>query len=73
MMMIGVLTLGGLLPLAVALLVMFSVGEVPISLDPSAWYAAHALPALAFLGGLAVYGFRTSLAGRSPFGGTLDD
>jgi serine/threonine-protein kinase len=72
-MMIGVLTLGGLLPLAVALLVMFSVGEVPISLDPSAWYAAHALPALAFLGGLAVYGFRTSLAGRSPFGGTLDD
>jgi hypothetical protein len=35
--------------------------------------AAHALPALPFLGGLAVYGFRTLLAGRSPFGGTLDD
>jgi serine/threonine-protein kinase len=68
-----VLRRGGLLSLAVALFFMFSIIEVPITLDVGAWYAARAWPLLALLAGLALYGFRTSLGGKPVFGSALMD
>ena len=56
-----VLRRGGLLSLAVALFYMFSLIEVPITLDVAAWYAPRALPVVGVLVALALYGFRTSL------------
>jgi hypothetical protein len=67
-----ILTRGGLLQLAVALMFMFTIAEVPVTLDVSAWFAAHSFPALLALLGLAAYGFHTSLAGKPMFG-ALDD
>ena len=66
-----VLTRGGLLALTVTLYVFFNVLESPLTLDFSAWYATRALPVALVLVGLAAWGFRTSLAGRPPFGRTL--
>jgi serine/threonine-protein kinase len=37
---------------------------VPMTTDPSAWYAGRALAAILIAAALAVYGFRVSLAGR---------
>jgi serine/threonine-protein kinase len=68
-----VLTRGGLLPLAVALFVMFSTIESVLTLDVTAWYAVRGLPVVLALAGLAVYGFYTSLGGKSLFGGALDE
>jgi hypothetical protein len=68
-----VLRRGGLLSLAVALFYMFSLIEVPITLDVTAWYAPRALPLVTVLVGLAIYGFRTSLAGKPAFGSSLMD
>ncbi len=39
----------------------------PLSLDPSAWYARTSILAIAVVIGLAVYGFKLSLAGRPVF------
>jgi serine/threonine-protein kinase len=68
-----VLRRGGLLSFAVALFFMFSVIEVPITLDVGAWYAPRALPVVAVLVALALYGFRTSLGGKPVFGSSLMD
>jgi len=68
-----VLRRGGLLSLAVALVYMFSLIEVPITLDLGAWYAPRALPVVTVLVGLALYGFRTSLGGKPVFGSSLLD
>ena len=68
-----VLRRGGLLSLAVTLFFMFSLIEVPVTLDLGAWYAPRALPVVAVLIALAVYGFRTSLGGKPVFGSSLDD
>jgi predicted Ser/Thr protein kinase len=68
-----VLTRGGLLPLATALFFMFTLIEVPITLDVSAWYASRALPVVAALAGLAIYGFYASLGGKPMFGSRLLD
>ncbi len=62
---------GGLLALSVALFVMFSLPEVPLTLDVSAWYACRALPIVAVVAGLALYGFHTSLGGKPAFGRSL--
>jgi hypothetical protein len=56
----------------VALMFMFTIAEVPVTLDVSAWFAAHSFPALLALIALAGYGFHTSLAGKPMFG-TLED
>jgi serine/threonine-protein kinase len=72
-MILIVLTRGGLLPLASALFFMFSLIEVPITLDLGAWYASRALPLVAVLAGLGIYGFHTALAGKPMFGSTLLD
>jgi Protein kinase domain len=68
-----VLRRGGLLSLAVALFYMFSLIEVPITLDVGAWYAPRALPVAGALVALAIYGFRTSLGGKPVFGSSLMD
>jgi hypothetical protein len=68
-----VLRRGGLLSLAVALFYMFSIIEVPITLDVGAWYAPRALPVVGVLVALALYGFRTSLGGKPVFGSSLMD
>jgi len=62
---------GGLLSLSVSLFVMFALLEAPLTLDPSAWFATRALPVVALFRALAVYGFRTSLAGKPIFGRPL--
>jgi serine/threonine-protein kinase len=73
LMMLLVLTRGGLLPLASALFFMFILIEVPITLDFGAWYASRALPVIAVLAGLALYGFHTALGGKPIFGSSLID
>jgi hypothetical protein len=64
---------GGLLSLVVALFVMFSMLEVPLTLDISAWFAGRALPVVAVVVALSLYGFRTALAGKPLFGRALLD
>jgi serine/threonine-protein kinase len=71
--MLVVLRRGGLLSLAVTLIFMFTLIEVPITLDLGAWYAPRALPVVAVLLGLALYGFRTALGGKPVFGASLLD
>jgi hypothetical protein len=73
LMMLVVLRRGGLLSLAVALFFMFSLIEVPITLDLGAWYASRAVPLVAVLAALAFYGFRTALGGKPIFGSSLID
>jgi hypothetical protein len=72
-MLLLVLRRGGLLSLAVTLIFMFSLIEVPITLDLGAWYAPRALPVVAALLALALYGFRTALGGKPVFGSSLLD
>jgi hypothetical protein len=52
---------------------MFSMLEVPLTLDVSAWFAARALPVVAVVVALSLYGFRTALAGKPLFGRALLD
>jgi serine/threonine-protein kinase len=66
-----VLTRGGLLALATALFYMFILFEMPFTLDFSAWYAPRALPVVVALAGLALFAFHTSLAGKPLFGRAL--
>jgi serine/threonine-protein kinase len=74
LLLLFVLTRGGLLPLATALFFMFVLIEVPITLDVTAWYASRCLPVVAVLAALAIYGFYTSLGGKPLFGtGLLDE
>jgi serine/threonine-protein kinase len=44
----------------------------PLTFDSTAWYAFDTLVVLACLVGLAIYAFRTSLAGQPAFAGALD-
>jgi serine/threonine-protein kinase len=69
--MLGLLLRGGLLPLVVALYVVYSALEVPITLDFSAWFAVQGFPVIGAIVALAVYGFYTSLGGKPMFGGGL--
>jgi serine/threonine-protein kinase len=69
--MLAVLTRGGLLMLAVLMFVMFVAFEVPLTLDLTAWYAPRGWPVVLVIAGLAAYGFRTALAGKPMFGGSL--
>jgi serine/threonine-protein kinase len=69
--MLVVLTRGGLLMLATLMFVMFVTLELPLTLDVSAWYASRGWPPLLVIAGLAVYGFHTSLAGKPMFGRSL--
>jgi serine/threonine-protein kinase len=61
----------GLLAIAVAQFVFFMVQFYPWTTDPSDWYAGVTLFAASVIAALAVYGFRTSLAGRPLLRGRL--
>jgi len=39
----------------------------PLTFDPTAWYAGNTILALVVAFGLAIYGFKVSLAGRPAF------
>jgi serine/threonine-protein kinase len=54
----------GLLALLVEITVANALTRLPITLNPSDWYAARSVVVLLCLAGLATYGFRTSLQGR---------
>jgi len=57
----------GLLTFAISGLVVATLALGPLTFDTSAWYAGNTLVVLAIVGGLALYGFKTSLGGRSAF------
>ncbi len=61
----------GLLPFAISGLVVATLAIGPLTFDTSAWYAGNTLVVLTIVGGLALYGFRTSLGGRPAFGGGM--
>jgi serine/threonine-protein kinase len=65
---IVVLTRFGLLGLATEYFVGFLLLEVPLTFDASLWWAPRGWVVLTVLTALAVYGFRTSLAGKPAFG-----
>ena len=64
----------GLLALMISYLPIVLTGLTPITLRLSSWYAPRSVLVLLFIVVLALYGFRTSLAGRPVFGNlALDD
>jgi hypothetical protein len=61
----------GLLPTAVSLYVCLLLMKLPMTLDPSAWYAGRSCAVLLLLAALAVVCFYTSLGGKPLFGTDL--
>jgi predicted Ser/Thr protein kinase len=57
----------GLVTLVVALFTADMALNVPVTLNPSAWYFTPATLALASVAALAVWGFYTALAGQTPW------
>jgi hypothetical protein len=57
----------GLVALAVALFTADSALNIPVTLNPSAWYFTNATLALAAIAALAIWGFYTALAGHVPW------
>ena len=55
------------------LLCFFNLIEAPLTLDWSAWHFSRTLPVVLAIAALAVYGFRTALAGKPAFGRLLED
>ena len=68
-----VLTRGGLLPLAVAFFFTFVTQEIPLTINSWEWYSSAAVPAVLVLAALAAFGFHAALAGRPLFGRPLLD
>jgi serine/threonine-protein kinase len=62
----------GLVAFSAGLLVIFLVANLPLTSRLDHWSAAPTLWVLAVVGGVALWGFYTSLGGRSPFGDSLD-
>ncbi|HET8644182.1 MAG TPA: hypothetical protein VFO85_01760, partial [Vicinamibacteria bacterium] len=64
----------GLLACVVTIYVVQTLMRFPVTMDLASWTGAPAVWAIAVLVGLAVYGFRTALAGRAASGpGALAD
>ena len=61
--MVGFFRLG-ILPLIVGTWFAYTLESFPLTFDFSVWYGGRTLIGLISLVGLAVYGFRVSLAGR---------
>ena len=61
----------GLLPLVVSALVNPLLDHSPLTMDAASWYAPNSWLVLAFVTGLAVYGFRVALAGRPMLSGAF--
>ena len=59
----------GLVSTAVMLFFTDLMTRLPVTLNARAWYFPLSMLTMFLIGGLAVYGFVVSLAGRSPFGG----
>lgn len=57
----------GLVTLAVALYAADLTLNIPVTLNPSAWYFTTGALALASIAALAIWGFYTSLAGKAPW------
>ena len=57
----------GLVALAVALYTADTMLNIPVTLNPSAWYFTNATLALATVAALAIWGFYTALAGQAPW------
>ena len=57
--------------MAASVLVLGSTSDAPLTLDPSAWYAARSYLCLATLTAFAAYGFYTATAGRRRFSAAL--
>jgi serine/threonine-protein kinase len=57
----------GLVTLVVALYTADLALNIPISLNPSAWYFTTGMLALASIAALAIWGFYTALAGQTPW------
>jgi serine/threonine-protein kinase len=57
----------GLVALVVALYTADVALNVPVTLNPSAWYFTNATLALATIAALAIWGFKTALAGQVPW------
>ena len=68
---VAVLLRFGLVSTAVMLLFTDLMTRLPITLNARAWYFPLSMLTMFLIGGLAVYGFIVSLAGRSPFGGAV--
>jgi hypothetical protein len=54
----------GLLPAILAITLADFLEQMPLTFDVTAWYAAPSLLTLALVAGLALFGFRSALAGR---------
>ena len=64
----------GLLGLVVCIFLSWILGDPPLTLDSSRWYASHGWFYVAVALAIAVWGFRTSLGGKPLFGGaSLDE
>jgi predicted Ser/Thr protein kinase len=59
----------GLLAVAAALFVAIFLGQFPLNTDWSVWYAGDATFTIIFTAALAIFGFRTALAGQPLFKG----
>ena len=69
--LVVLVTLFGLLPTAVALYVFLIFAALPMTLDPSQWYAGRSFGVLLLLAALAIFAFYTSLGGKPLFGTDL--
>jgi serine/threonine-protein kinase len=58
----------GILTLCAYYFTLQILGDLPITSDPSQWFFNRGVLAVAVCAGLAVYGFRSSLAGKPAFG-----
>jgi predicted Ser/Thr protein kinase len=58
----------GILTLCAYYFTLQILGDLPITSDPSQWYFNRGVLAVAVCAGLAVYGFRSALAGKPAFG-----
>jgi serine/threonine-protein kinase len=70
---LGLLLRFGLLAVAGALYVNNVVDFVPMTLDPSLWWAGRSFLVFGVLLALSAYAFYTSLAGKPMFGGAFED
>jgi hypothetical protein len=57
----------GLVALAVTLFIADLAVNIPVTLNPSAWYFTNTTLALAAIAALAIWGFYTALAGQAPW------
>ncbi|MGH9143262.1 MAG: protein kinase domain-containing protein [Vicinamibacterales bacterium] len=71
LMMTTVLLRFGLLALVASAFVTPSLDYVPLTMDAASWYAPNSWLLLIFVTGLAVYAFRTALAGRPILSGAF--